>query len=490
MLRAKSTAVIFVFTGWASMTAMAMEPQCATTEDDRCERWAVELPEALTHRSSFPVDVLLHPSESSVVAVGYARSESDPFQAGARGWVTSLDAETGGVLTHTVLEPASYVTIADAAMSPSGDRVVVVGKVSESFLATPFLYVAALGTADGSVIWQWVLPAESVGRQVAISADGLAVATGFVVGEGGRQLVALAFRPDGSLRWHATWSGPGGNDIPEGLVITPDGRRAVVAVASNGTGSEYDRDIATVAFAVRATGPHGRVVWQARYDFSGVGAQDAPRAIALSPDGAVVYVTGYSNATTSGPPFAVDYDTVTLAYETWRGDHLWTSRFRPPGSTFAPPRGLAATSSRVVLTMTAPELEGEGLDIVTVGLDALTGTTVWSSRASTPLHDLEVPNALTATAGGGAMVLTGISSSSDTRLLYAGQGQNGDQVTLAYDPGTGERLWAARFRASEVDKDTGRAVAVASDGSVFTVTALRRNVNLEQDFDDVAVVAY
>lgn len=490
MKKSKTMATILVATGWVSTMAMAMEIDCATADDDRCERWNVELPEASTHRSSFPVDVLLSPSEETVVAVGYARSEADPFQASAHGWVTSLDAEMGGVLTHTVLAPARYVTIADAAMSPSGDRVVVVGKVSESFLATPFLYVAALATADGSPIWEWVLPAKSVGRQVEISADGIAVATGFTVDEDGRHLVALAFRRDGSMRWHATWSGPGGDDVPEGLAITPDGRRAVVAVASVGTGSEFDRDIATVAFAVRAAGPRGRVVWQARYDFAGVGAQDVPRAIALSPDGEVVYVTGYSNATTSGPPYAVDYDTVTLAYETWRGEPLWTSRFRAPGSSFAPPRALAATNERVVLTMAAPEPEGEGFDIFTVGLDALTGATAWSSRAATSFHDAERPTSIAATSDGRAVVLTGISSSSDTQALYAGQGQNGDQITLAYDPENGERLWAARFRASEVDKDTGKAVAVASDGSAFTVTALRRNVELERDFDDVAVVAY
>jgi DNA-binding beta-propeller fold protein YncE len=83
---------------------------------------------------------------------------------------------------------------------------------------------------------------------------------------------------------------------------------------ANGTGYDY----ATVAYDAQS----GASVWTRRYDGPGH-SHDTANAIAVSPDGTKVFVTGESWGSTSS-------DYATVAYDAQSGGSLWTKRYDGP----------------------------------------------------------------------------------------------------------------------------------------------------------------
>lgn len=96
-----------------------------------------------------------------------------------------------------------------------------------------------------------------------------------------------------------------------------------------GGGIDEDADYATIAHDAAT----GRQRWVARHD--GFGDTDSARALAVSPDDATVYVTGFTRTGTS--LLASDY--ATLAYDATTGDDR--PAFVPWDLRAAPPVGLA-----------------------------------------------------------------------------------------------------------------------------------------------------
>src|SRR5207244_2691073 len=82
-------------------------------------------------------------------------------------------------------------------------------------------------------------------------------------------------------------------------------------------GLETSDDYATVAYDAST----GAQLWVARYSFPGVPSQDDAYALAVSPDGARVFVTGESIGTSGEGDYA------TLAYDAFTGDQLWVARY-------------------------------------------------------------------------------------------------------------------------------------------------------------------
>src|SRR5204863_9772161 len=86
--------------------------------------------------------------------------------------------------------------------------------------------------------------------------------------------------------WASRYNGPAnGNDVANAMSVSPDGARVFVTGSSAGpTGSS---DYATVAYDVATGAP----LWRARYNGPGNNA-DIAKAIAVSPGGSAVFVTG------------------------------------------------------------------------------------------------------------------------------------------------------------------------------------------------------
>src|SRR5206468_2755323 len=88
-------------------------------------------------------------------------------------------------------------------------------------------------------------------------------------------------------------------------------------------GSTTGHDWATLAYDAGT----GALVWKKRYNGPG-NATDAASALALSPDGTKVFVTGYSFAT------ATLNDFTTIAYDAGTGRVAWKTRSDGPASYY------------------------------------------------------------------------------------------------------------------------------------------------------------
>ena len=99
---------------------------------------------------------------------------------------------------------------------------------------------------------------------------------------------AAAAPASGDDVWFAGYNGPDNSgDHGQATAVTPDGTGVVVdAYASNGTGVDY--------FTIMYNAATGAQEWAVRF---GTAMSDQPMAIAVSPDGDSVYVTGWSGPT-------------------------------------------------------------------------------------------------------------------------------------------------------------------------------------------------
>src|SRR5439155_20644358 len=118
-----------------------------------------------------------------------------------------------------------------------------------------------------------------------------------------------------SQLWISTYNGTGDTgDTARAVGVSPDGAAVYVTGGSDGgRGNDY----ATVSYD--AVSGHQR--WASRYD--GDGGWDQAYALAVSPDGGAVYVTGSSFGGHSGDDYA------TIAYDAVTGKALWTARYAP-----------------------------------------------------------------------------------------------------------------------------------------------------------------
>ena len=131
----------------------------------------------------------------------------------------------------------------------------------------------------------------------------------------------------GAKLWVRRYNGPGnGDDVASSVAVSPGG--GTVFVTGGSTGTTSFSDYLTVAYNART----GERLWTARYNGPG-NSLDNARAVAVSPDGATVFVTGASPAPESGS----DYATVAYRLRTARSCGWPASTVRAPVSTPPPP---------------------------------------------------------------------------------------------------------------------------------------------------------
>jgi hypothetical protein len=130
-----------------------------------------------------------------------------------------------------------------------------------------------------------------------------------------KAILANATLPASSVRlWVARYSSPGRRaDDAFAVAMSPDGRAVFVTGLSPVlAGPDYE----TIAYDAGS----GGMLWEATYNGPG-NASDAPSAIGVSPDGSKVFVTGQS----VGAPAAKDY--APVGYDASSGTQLWVSRY-------------------------------------------------------------------------------------------------------------------------------------------------------------------
>jgi len=268
--------------------------------------------------------------------------------------------------------------------------------------------------------------------------------------------------------WVERYDGLGnGDDVARNLVVSPDGSR--VFVAGDSVGSSGDRDYGTVAYDAST----GTQLWGMAYDGPGKGTDEA-FAIGVSPGGSKVFVTGVS------PGSSGDDDYATVAYDAVTGSQLWASRYDGPAKQEDQATALSVSPDGDRLFVTGfSQSSSTGLDFATVAYDTGTGARLWVRRYNGPGDVDDKANAIGVGPGGGMIYVTGFG--------YRTPVGPGDFITVAYDAANGSRLWVRRYNGPAQRGADALALAVSPGGSRVFVTGYTYD---SQGYADYATVAY
>jgi hypothetical protein len=266
--------------------------------------------------------------------------------------------------------------------------------------------------------------------------------------------------------WTSRYDGiASGYDDPHGMVLSPDGH--LVFVTGESPGEPAYNDYATIAYDANT----GQQMWLQRLDTGG-GRGDTAYAIAASPDGTKVFVTGC----TGDFDYCVNADFLTVAYDASNGDPAWTATSDGPGHGYdaAGEIGVSADSDVVYVAGTGDG--GTSLDDEVVAYRTDDGSRIWGATFDGERASEDVVDGMVVLPDGSAVVVTGESS-----ITWAAT----DYETVSFDAGTGAQLWAARYSGPQGKFDVAYAVASGPDSGAVYVTGTSVADNYE-----FATVAY
>jgi hypothetical protein len=372
-----------------------------------------------------------------------------PAGPGARLWLSSYNGGGG------------FDGAAAVAVSPDGGTVYVTGgSMSGAFPSDRDYATVAYNAATGSQLWasRYNGPAnrDDIAAALAVSPDGGTVyVTGGSLGVHGtatnQDYATIAYdAATGAQLWVSRYNGPGsGYDRAAAVAVSPDGGRVFVTGVS-GAGIEHGaRGYATVAYNA-ATGAQA---WVRRYNGHG-----GARAVAVSPGGGTVFVTGGHSRT--GTIAGDDY--VTIAYNAATGATRWLSRYNGPADHQDVASALAVRpGGREIVVTGASRGRRSGDDYATVAYNAATGARLWARRYNGPGNQADKAMAVTAGPGGHQLYVTGFSFGITSKQDYA---------TIAYNATTGSRLWLRRYDGPSSSFDVASSVAAAPGGAIVAVT--------------------
>jgi len=231
-----------------------------------------------------PAAIAVSPDSSMVLLAG----------SGPGADVVAYNAATGARLWSQKLCGFSMCSGADVKVSPDGSTVYVTGEVPWG--GPPGSYgTEAISAATGHELWrQRYEQGFSTPASLAVSPDGSMI---YVTGTTGTKTVTpmsdyttVAYRSTGAQAWVAHYAGPAKDSTAAKVVVSPTGSTVYVTGTSGARpaqGVAYTR-IVTIAYSA-ATGSQ---LWRADY---GVRKQNSSAvALAVSPDGSTVLVTGTS----------------------------------------------------------------------------------------------------------------------------------------------------------------------------------------------------
>jgi hypothetical protein len=343
-------------------------------------------------------------------------------------------------------------------VSPDGSKVFVTGVSYGGSTSSLDYATVAYEASTGAQLWvrRYKGPGNGDDQALAlgVSSDGSKVfVTGVSYGAASSDDYATAvyLASSGSLLWVRRYNGPGNSlDTARALAVSPDG--STVFVTGGSFGSSGPNDYATLAYDVS-----GNLLWVSRYDGPGE-ADDLAVAMGVSPDGATVLVTGCSWGSTSAPDYA------TIANKASAGTQLWVGRYNGPGNRddFAYALGVSPDGSKVFVTGSSFEGSTTSYDYATVVYNVSTGTQLWVARYDPGNRAGDHAYALGVSADGSKVFVTGRSYGSMTSDDYA---------SVAYDTSTGGQLWVSRYIGPYTD-DFANALGVSPDGSKVFVTGV------------------
>lgn len=367
--------------------------------------------------------------------------------------------------------PGHWVDDAQAiGLSPDGSKVFVTG--SSTGLHNDEYATIAYDAASGNVIWGRRFKRTGQGNnqasELAVSPDGSSVYVSgwspLTGGTGSGDFGTVAYdAATGGLRWSAFY-GSTGDDFPHAMALSPDGSTLVV---TGDTFTSHGPDFAAVAYDTVT----GAKRWDGTYNGPG-DWEDSGEAVAFSSDGATVYVAGSS----FGSGTFLDY--AVVAYDAATGTQRWVGRYDGVGHGDDGAVGLAAAPDGATVFVTGWMYSpGGDADISTLALDAANGAARWRVRSDGPVHGSDVAAAIGLTPDGTTLIVTGRTQ---------GQTDIRDIVTIAYAAASGAVRWVTRYNGPGAVTDQAVALAISLDGRRVFVTGESGN----EPAEDYATAGY
>lgn len=207
--------------------------------------------------------------------------------------------------------------------------------------------------------------------------------------------------------------------------------------------------------------------------FGGGRGSATARDIAVSPSGDSVYVTGSTEEGTQGQSYG------TAAYNA-SGALLWSAGYTGPGVDIdtAYSVGVSPDGATVFVTGEAtwtpfPDLNH---NYATVAYEAASGDELWVTPYDGAAGGYDRAYSLGVGPDDGTVYVTGHST---------GFGDQYDYATVAYDPGTGARLWVGRYNGPAGAADIAYALDVSPDGARVYVTGSSTGPATGEDYATV-----
>lgn len=413
-------------------------------------------------------------------------SERCPKWAASRGGGRGESVVTGGGRVYvTGAATAAYDETTGAelwiapsggrsiALSPDGSTVFVTGVGADQNYATA-AYDAATGAQQWARSYDGAHGSDEA-NAVAVSADGSrVVVTGFSdTPTSGFDMVTIAYDAlTGTDAWLARYNGPA-NWWDVATAVGTSGGRVYVTGRSNVAGREnYQTDAVTLAYDLAT----GQQVWESRYDHTYQG-REYPYALAVSPDGASVYVTGESQGN-----WGEINDYATLAYDAATGAQRWVARYDGPNRGDDRALSVAASPTGDAVYVTGFSVDGAvafDRSMATVAYSTADGSTRWVVRHKDVAGG--AGSSVAVSPDGARLYMTGVRAGwvfgVGVQGVYPHAAVNGI-ITVAYDTATGGTAWVARH----ADPGQGRDVAVSSaSGRVFVTGGEQSMVTLGYD---------
>ena len=358
------------------------------------------------------IDLAVSPDSTRVFVTGWigsAEKGAHPDFAtvaydagsGAELWVRRFDGRYG------LADEASRIEL-----SPDGSTLFVTGQSQAASGPVDYLSVA-YDAVTGAKLWtkRYDGPENSddVANGVAVSPDGSEVfVTGMSVRGGLSDYATVAYdAASGTRLWTKRFDGSGHSfDAAYSIAVGSDGARAFVTGTSIGAGGYR---YVTVAYDTNT----GVKLWSRRYN--GAGSRvDVAYATAVSPDASTVYVTGESQGASSF------YDFATVAYDASTGDDLWVRRYNAQANDLDSAYAIAVSPDGSGVFVTGVSYGGSSYyDYATVGYDSITGTMLWTKRYNGPGFSYDAAYDIAVSPDGMLVFVTGESDSPTEGRDYA-----------------------------------------------------------------------
>lgn len=334
----------------------------------------------------------------------------------------AFDAATGAQLWGERYDgPANGADGArSVAVSPDGGTVFVHG-VSEGTASGPDYATVAYNASTGARVWvaRYDGPGHGPETYFPSSAPQSLAVTGarvFVTGtsegaESGPDYATIAYNASTGARvWVSRYNGPGDDaDLAHAVTVSPGGETVFVTGGSSGATS---LDGATVAYNA-ATGEQR---WASRYD--GPAKQnEGGIAIAVDSSGTRVFVTG----TSEGPgPGKEDY--ATLGYDAATGAQLWVNRFNGAADSDDNPASLALgpDGAKVYVTGWSSRGEESGNAYATVAYDTTDGAQLWATLYDGLRAGYDEARSVAVSPNGDLVFVTGTADDGYATVAYRG----------------------------------------------------------------------